>query len=117
MGAGETSAFFEKYCDDVKLTLKDPILLRLKALGNAMAEVLEREKGQKGRNLRFISNLYTNVVSCIVSLGRKGTTLNELKSEGWKLTKARYSSARKRQREEEYTELTQKKRGRVSSSE
>ena len=117
MGAGETSAFFEKYCDDVKLTLKDPILLRLKALGNAMAEVLEREKGQKGRNLRFISNLYSNLLSCIVSLGRKGTTFDELKTEGWKLTQSRYSFARKRQREEEWTEIRPKKRGRVSISE
>ena len=71
----------------------------------------------ESKNLRFISNLCTNVLSCIVSLGRKGTTFNVLKSEGWKVTKSRYSSARKRQREEEWTEITPKKRGRVSISE
>ena len=91
MGRGETSGFFKKYCEDMKLTLKDPILQRLKALENAMAEELELGKGQKGRNLRFISNLYTNVLSCIVSLGRKGITYNQLNSEGWKLNQSRYS--------------------------
>ena len=117
MGSGETSAFFKKYCDNMKLTLRDPILQRLKALGNAMVEELEVGKGQKGRNLRFISNLYTNLLSCIVSIGRKGTSYDELSSEGWKVKKTRYTSARKRQRDEEWTEITPKKRGRVEISE
>ena len=101
----------------MNLTLRDPILQRLKALGNAMVEELEVGKGQKGRNLRFISNLYTNLLSCIVSIGRKGTSYDELSSEGWKVKKTRYTSARKRQRDEEWTEITPKKRGRVEISE
>ena len=81
-----------------------------------MEEEIELGKGQKDRNIRFISNLYTNIVSCIVSLGRKGSTYKQLSSEGWKLGKIRYASARKRQLEETYTNITPTNRGRVDIS-
>ena len=45
-----------------------------------------------------ISHLYTNLLSCFVSLGRKGTTYNQLSSVGWKLSETRYTSALKRTR-------------------
>ena len=90
---------------------------RLRELANAMEEELECGKCQKGRHIRFISNLYTNLLFCIVSLGRKGTTYSQLSSEGWNLRKPRYASARKRHREESWTEVTPKKRGRSSIDE
>ena len=45
-----------------------------------------------------ISHLYTNLLSCFVSLDRKGTTYNRLSSVGRKISETRYASVRERTR-------------------
>ena len=72
--------------------------MRLRELANEMKEEPEGGKGQKDRHLRFISNLYTNLLSCFVLHGHKGTTHNLLSSVGWKLRETRYASTQKRTR-------------------
>ena len=118
MGAGEIEAFFTKYCKKLKLTLKQPILKRLQELANAIEEEIQRCKSLSGEyNIRFLSHLYTNVLACIVTPVEKEFTHRDLKSEGWKIGKDRYRTARKRQLDDSFKEIQPKKRGRVELDE
>ena len=115
MGASEIDGFFEEYCKKLKTTHRDPIMKRLQELANSIEQEIGRRKSQSGNyNIRFLSHLYTNVLACIVSPTEKEFTHGQLKTEGWKFGKDRYTTARKRQLEETFTEVQPKKRGKVS---
>ena len=119
MGSAHTSAFFEKYCSELKLTLNYPIMKRLQELSNTIEKEIRRIKGKNEHNThtRFQSHVYTNLLSCVVSLGRKDFTHEQLRSEGWKFGRDRYTSARKRQLEKTYVDLCPRKRERIEIAE
>ena len=93
-----------------KIQLEDPVMERLKNLCN------ELEKQVKAKNAsREINNIYTNIISCIVQFKNeigKRVEYQDFVKAGWKFGVARNTSARKRQREETYCDITPSKRGR-----
>ena len=62
---------------------------------------------------RIIANLYTNILACLIP---KKPGREYFKNAGWKFGKTRFTTARKRQREENFTDLQPAKRGRSSIS-
>ena len=103
-----------------KLKLKQPTLNRLKKLSNAIETIIKKQECS-----RELSHLYTNLLACVVSSGKidvsgksstPHTSHDDFKVAGWKFGKHRYAQARKRQREETFTDLLPAKRGRVSIS-
>ena len=110
---GESQSFFKANWQELKFGT--PIFTRLKTLANALEDSVKNKTCT-----REIAHLYTNLLACIVTedtSDKNYTKFTEFKQEGWKFGKTRFSAARKRQREENFTDLEPAKRGRVCISE
>ena len=82
MGPGEIGTFFTKYCEKLKLTLKHPIKKALKELAIAIKEEITRCKPARGIQHPFLSHLYTNLLSCIVTPVERAFIHWDLNSDG-----------------------------------
>ena len=61
---------------------------------------------------REIDHLYTNIIACAIAEKKSKLRHSDFKGDGWLFGKHRYSTARKRLREETYVNLRPAKRGR-----
>ena len=85
-----------------------PSMNRLKALCNAIESTIQNKNCS-----RIIANLYTNILACLIP---KKPGREYFEKAGWKFGRTRYTTARKRQREDSFTDLRPSKRGRSSIS-
>ena len=97
------------------LGVQKDVMERLKKLCNVIEEQVK-----KTGYTRELDHLYTQILSCIVpsstSKHGEGTLHAKFKKAGWTFGKHRLTSARKRSREDTFSELTPKKRGRCPIS-
>ena len=72
-----------------------------------------------GKSTRELDHIVTNMLACLLSKNDDPTSkrgLSDFKTEGWKLGKQRYTTARKRLRDETFTNINPAKRGRTEIS-
>ena len=105
---GDILKVMKKY--ESKMKLKQPVMIRLMRLVNAMEDVISGNQVAS----REVSHIYTNILACVVSEGKGQSHLNhnDFKEAGWKFKKTRYGTALKRQLDDSFTDLTPAKRGR-----
>ena len=95
--------------------LKNPSTSRLKKLCNSIDDHVKQKKCS-----RELNHIYTQIIACLVTSASKSKSKNcthkDFVKEGWKLGKARFSTARKRQKDESFTEVRPLKRRRSEIS-
>ena len=94
--------------------MKSPEFLRLMKLFNSISDHVKT-----GKSTRELDHIVTNMLACLLSKNDDPTSkrgLSDFKTEGWKLGKQRYTTARKRLRDETFTNINPAKRGRTEIS-
>ena len=98
-----------------KFNLQKTRLQRLKQLCNAIQDKIKNKTCS-----RLLDHFYTQILACLVTSKSTTTmpkvTLSQFQESGWAFSEKRFTSARKRQREETFTDLKPSKRGRVEIS-
>ena len=106
---GQTSELISSLWPELHLDC--PVLRSLKLLSNSMDNEIRSKSSS-----RDIDHVYTNIISCAISEKKPQLTHVHFKRAGWLFGKQRYTTARKRLREETFFNLRPAKRGRQAIS-